>query len=116
MIVLMICVYITASVEYVGKEESTPSETSYALALASVVARLVAVVAANPVLVAVHIQTHQPSVQDLVKIVQVLGHAIALTLRRARVVFCETLVVIKAAASSEPAIVGSKGSDRISVR
>lgn len=68
-----------------------------------------AIVGANPALIAVRVQSREPPIQRLLEIIQVLGLAVALSLSRARVSSREALVSIQARAGSEPSIVATNG-------
>ena len=79
------------------------------------VAAALALIGANPVLVTIGILSREPSIQRLLKVIQVLRLPIALTLRGTRVVLSEAFIPIQARASGEPAVVATNGSDRIVV-
>lgn len=78
-------------------------------------AAALAFVGANPVLVTIRVLSREPSIQRLLKVIQILRLTIALPFRGTRIVLCEAIVSIQAQASSKPAVVATNSGDRIVV-
>ena len=75
-----------------------------------------ALIFTNPILVAIRIQSREPSIQRLLQVIQVLRVTIALPLSRARIALGKPIVIVKPISSREPSIVAPNSNDGIVAR
>lgn len=74
-----------------------------------------ALVLTDPAVISINIQTHHPAVEDFVDVVKILGLAIGLAFRRARVISSQALVVVHSISGGEPSVVRTKSLDSVTV-
>lgn len=79
------------------------------------IARARTLVLTDPAVISINIQADHPAIEDLVDVVEVLGLAIGLALRRARVISSQALVVVQSISGSEPSIVRAKSLDGVAI-
>lgn len=94
-------------------ENHHSGESNYTSALVAAAAAPTALIIANPAIVAIHIQAHHPSIEDLLDVVQILRFAIRLAFGGARIAGGKTFAVVQSATSYEPAVVSAEGPDRV---
>ena len=66
----------------------------YTLTKLAVVAAPFALILPNPIFIPLRIQSHEPTIQRLLKVIQILWLTMSLPIRRARIVLCQTTSIV----------------------
>lgn len=101
-----------------SESESKSERGSNSLPSAKIIAitRALAVVRANPAIITIDIETHQPTVKDFHDIIEILRLSIRLTFRRTGITLGETLVIVETVPGHKPAVVRAKGDNGVAAR